>query len=88
MRLPRVAIVDGANRFLRWADREAVHQFQAPHRSIGVVLFDRQDRLLVQLRHPDKLTHAGHWDISCAGHVEETDYPGGPDEALRRATSA
>jgi len=77
-----IAVVDDANRFLRWEQRRVVHQHQLVHRSAYVLVFDRAARLLVQRRHRDKLTYPGHWDVSCAGHVEDVDYPAGPDDDL------
>lgn len=85
---PRVAVVSAENRFLRWADRREVHAHQLPHRSVYVMLVNRRGELLLQKRHPEKLTFPGYWDISCAGHVEEPDYPGGPDEDLDRVYEA
>lgn len=80
----RIAVVDGSDRFLRWEERRAVHERRLVHRSIHVVLFDSRGRLLLQRRHRDKQTYPGHWDLSCSGHVEESDYPGGPDDDLDR----
>lgn len=78
----RVAVVDEKNRFVRWADRAAVHRDRLDHRSIHVLVFDTAGRLLIQLRHRAKLTFASHWDLSCSGHIEEEDYPAGPDDRL------
>jgi isopentenyldiphosphate isomerase len=71
----RVAVVDGENRFVRWAERAEVHALRAPHRSAQVLLFDSKDRLVLARRHADKLTYPLHWDVSASGHVEESDYP-------------
>lgn len=48
------------------------------------MLFDTAGRLIVQRRARTKLTHAGFWDMSASGHVEEPDYPDPtrPDEDL------
>jgi isopentenyldiphosphate isomerase len=78
----RIAVVDEANRFLRWDTRQVVHGQRLPHRSVHVLLFDTQGRQVLQRRHPDKLTYPDCWDIACAGHVDEEDYPAGPDERL------
>jgi 16S rRNA (adenine1518-N6/adenine1519-N6)-dimethyltransferase len=78
----RIAVVDGANRFVRWEDRRTIHEQQLVHRSVHVLLFDSSHRLLVQRRHRTKQTYPRTWDISCAGHVEESDYTGGPDDDL------
>lgn len=80
---PRVAVVDGENRFLRWDDRRAVHAARLPHRSIHVLVVEPgRGRVLLQRRHRAKLTDPGRWDLSCSGHVEEPDYPAGPDDDL------
>lgn len=78
----RIAVVDAENRFLRWEDRHTIHVERLVHRSIHVLVFDSAGKLVIQRRHRDKQTHPGYWDMSCAGHVEESDYPGGPDEGL------
>ena len=81
----RIAIVDGADRFLRWEGRKRVHDERQVHRSIHVALLDAQGRLVIQRRHRAKQTYPSHWDLSAAGHVEESDYgPGGPDADLDR----
>lgn len=62
-----------------------IHEQRLVHRSVHVMLFDSRGRLIVQQRHRDKQTFPLHWDISCCGHVEESDYyPGGPDAQLDR----
>ncbi len=78
----RIAVVDAHNRFLRWEARRAIHEQRLVHRSIHVLVFDSQQRLLIQRRHRDKQTYPSHWDVSCAGHVEESDYLDGPDHEL------
>ncbi|MCW5804311.1 MAG: NUDIX domain-containing protein [Deltaproteobacteria bacterium] len=78
----RIAVVDGANRFVRWEDRRTIHEQQLVHRSIHILVFDGAHRLLVQRRHRTKQTYPRTWDISCAGHVEESDYTSGPDADL------
>ena len=78
----RIAVVDAENRFLRWEDRHRIHVEHLVHRSIYALVFDPAGRLLIQLRHRDKQTFPSHWDVSCAGHVEESDYPGEPDQDL------
>jgi isopentenyl-diphosphate delta-isomerase len=78
----RIAVVDDANRFVRWEDRDAIHRRELVHRSVRVLVFDSAGRLLIQRRHRAKQTYPGHWDVSVAGHVEETDYTAGPDDDL------
>jgi isopentenyldiphosphate isomerase len=78
----RIAVVDGDNRFVRWSDRRDVHANHLPHRSVHIFVFTHDRKLVLQKRHRLKLTFASTWDISCSGHVDEGDYPAGPDERL------
>lgn len=78
----RIAVVDGHDRFVRWEQRRVVHEQQLVHRSVHVLVFDSQARLIIQQRHRDKQTQALHWDSSCCGHVEDSDYVAGPDSEL------
>ncbi len=78
----RIAVVDEHNRFVRWEERTAIHQQRLWHRSAHVLVFDSSQRLIVQRRHRDKATYPNNWDNSVAGHVEESDYPAGPDDDL------
>ncbi len=86
--MDRIAVVDGENRFVRWEDRRTIHEQALIHRSIHVLLFDCAGRLLIQRRHASKQTYPGYWDVSCAGHVEESDYLGGPDDRLDEVYAA
>lgn len=70
----RIAVVDERDRFERWEERRRVHDERLVHRSIHVILLDSAGRLVLQKRHRDKQTHPSTWDISCSGHVEESDY--------------
>jgi isopentenyldiphosphate isomerase len=80
----RIAVVDAHDRFVRWEGRKEVHDARLVHRSIHVLLLDSRDRLVIQLRHRQKQTYPSHWDLSASGHVEESDYPAGPDDDLDR----
>lgn len=59
-----------------------IHRDRLVHRSVHVLVFDSRGRLVIQRRHPEKDNNPDAWDVSCAGHVEESDYTGGPDEDL------
>jgi isopentenyl-diphosphate delta-isomerase type 1 len=81
----RIAVVDDDNRFVRWEPRRLIHEQQLVHRSVYVLVFDPERRLVIQQRHRDKQTWPLYWDISCAGHVGEDDYASSPDEEVDRA---
>lgn len=78
----RMAVVDEQNRFVRWVERKELHKDFLPHRSVQVIVFTSDNRMVLQRRHPDKDTFADYWDLAACGHVEESDYLGGPDERL------
>ena len=78
----RIAVVTEDNRFVRWSDRAEIHRHALLHRSVHVIIHDRAGRLVLQRRHPSKDNNPDRWDISVSGHVEESDYLGGPDERL------
>ena len=77
-----VAVVDENDQFIRWASRQEVHQKHLVHRSIHVLVFDSQNRLVVQQRSANKATYPSYWDVSCSGHVECIDYQSEPNEDL------
>jgi isopentenyldiphosphate isomerase len=84
----RIPVVDEENRFVRWEERRRIHEQRLVHRSVHVLVFDSAGRLLVQRRHADKQTYPRFWDVSVAGHVEESDYTGGPDDDLEAVHAA
>jgi isopentenyl-diphosphate Delta-isomerase len=81
----RIAVVDMQNRFVRWEERKTIHEQRLIHRSIHVIGFDEENRMVIQKRHRNKQTYASYWDFTASGHVEEEDYSGGPDENLDAA---
>ena len=84
----RIAVVDEANRFVRWEERRTIHEQQLVHRSVHVVIFDSHGRLVIQRRHVTKVTYPRCWDVSVAGHVEESVYLAGPDDQLAEVYAA
>ena len=72
--------VHSDGRFIEWLPRSDIHRRRLVHRSIHVLVFHPDGRLLVQLRHRDKQTLPHHWDVSCSGHVDSTDHPIGDGE--------
>jgi isopentenyldiphosphate isomerase len=69
-----VAWVDDNNHFILWASRKLTHQFQLAHRSVQVMIFTEDRKLVLQKRNQLKATYAGYWDMSASGHVEAMDY--------------
>lgn len=78
----RIAVVNSHNHFVRWTDRREIHTHQLEHRSVVLLLWNSKSQLLIQKRHSTKMTYPSFWDVSCTGHVEESDYHAGPDDEL------
>jgi isopentenyl-diphosphate Delta-isomerase len=65
-------VVDQNDRVLGYRKRsECHHDKTLIHRSVGVLIYDDQGRLLLQKRSLTKDTDAGKWGISAAGHVRK-----------------
>ena len=63
--------------FIAWVSREEVHAKYLIHRSINILVFHNDGRLLIQQRAAQKKTFASFWDLSCSGHVDYEDHPNG-----------
>ncbi|MBI5619514.1 NUDIX domain-containing protein, partial [Candidatus Gottesmanbacteria bacterium] len=75
-------VVDEKDRIIGYKTRyECHHTPHLIHRTIGILLFDKQGRLLLQKRSSTKDMGAGLWGISTGGHVlKDESY----EEASRR----
>lgn len=63
-------VVDEADKIIGHHTRyECHHDSSLIHRSIGVLIFDKDGRVLLQKRSMSKDTYPGYWGLSCAGHV-------------------
>lgn len=63
-------VVDQQDVVISTASRAKVHREHLKHRAVHVVVFDHNDRILVQLRGFDKDCSPGLWDTSAGGHVD------------------
>lgn len=63
-------VVDLRDRPLMVMNLYDVHQQQLPHRSVLIILLDRQGRAYLQRRSPEKRLYPGRWDVSASGHVK------------------
>lgn len=55
--------------YLGKKDRKVLHANGLWHKTVHLWIRNQSGELLLQKRGPDKETHPGMWDISCAGHV-------------------
>lgn len=63
-------VVDADDQVVETLSRGEIHQRHLIHRSVHVLVFADDGRLLLQKRSMQKDECAGMWDTSCAGHVE------------------
>lgn len=63
-------VVDEQDVVIGSAGRGQVHREHLKHRAVHVVVFDHQERILVQLRGYNKDCSPGRWDTSAGGHVD------------------
>lgn len=64
-----VEVVDYCNQPLAVMDRKEAQRQGLFHRSVLVLVYDLQNRLLLQKRHHSKKIYPGRWDLSATGHV-------------------
>ncbi len=70
-RLERVVIVDGRNQVVGAAPRHEMRAKRLPHRATFILVFDSEDRLLVQRRTDTKDLYPGYYDLAAGGVVVE-----------------
>jgi isopentenyl-diphosphate delta-isomerase len=64
-----IEVVDSRNRCLGAMSRKEVHEQGLMHRSVLVLLYNKQHKLYLQQRSKEKAVHPGCWDLSATGHV-------------------
>ncbi len=65
-------VVDRNDNVLGYRMRTECHRDKALiHRAVGVVIFDKKGRILLQKRSLTKDLQPGYWGISAAGHVSK-----------------
>lgn len=64
-----VVLVDAQDQEIGTLDKLEAHSGGGSlHRAISVFLTDKNNRVLMQKRHPEKLVWGGHWSNSCCTH--------------------
>ena len=77
-------VVDANDRVVGVRTRGEVHRLGLMHRSVHILVFNRNDELFIQKRSMSKDNNPGLWDSSAAGHLDRgEDYP---DCAIRELT--
>lgn len=64
-----VDVVDAGGVTIGVATRREMRARRLPHRCCYVLVFDREDRLLVHLRTATKDVYPSHWDVAVGGVV-------------------
>ncbi|BBD07647.1 NUDIX hydrolase [Desulfovibrio ferrophilus] len=49
---------------------DEAHRQALPHRSVLVIIYDKDERIYVQRRCRSKAIYPGRWDLSATGHVK------------------
>ena len=63
-------IVDDSDEVMGSASRNEVHKRGLKHRSVHLLIFNKQGSVLLQKRSMEKDTFPGTWDSSVSGHVD------------------
>ena len=74
-------IVNDSDEVIGYASRSEVHNRGLKHRSVHLLIFNKQGSVLLQKRSMEKDTFPGTWDSSVSGHVDSGE---NYDEALIR----
>ena len=70
-------VVDAHDRVVGVRTRGEIHRLGLMHRSVHILVFNRNDELFLQKRSMSKDNNPGLWDSSAAGHLDSgEDYSG------------
>jgi len=76
--LEKVILVDDSDRQIGSGEKHEVHRQGLLHRAFSVIIWDDDDRMLLQQRSTNKYHSGGLWTNACCGHPR-------PDEGCRVA---
>jgi isopentenyl-diphosphate delta-isomerase type 1 len=63
-------VVDAQDRVVGVRTRGDIHRMGLMHRSVHILVFNRNDELFIQKRSMSKDNNPGLWDSSAAGHLD------------------
>ena len=63
-------VVDANDRVVGVRTRGEIHRLGLMHRSVHILVFNRNDELFIQKRSMSKDNNPGLWDSSAAGHLD------------------
>lgn len=63
-------VVDANDRIVGVRTRGEIHRLGLMHRSVHILVFNRNDELFIQKRSMTKDNNPGLWDSSAAGHLD------------------
>ncbi|MEM6822532.1 MAG: NUDIX domain-containing protein [Verrucomicrobiota bacterium] len=63
-------VVDNNDQIIGQQPRSVVHAQGLFHRAVHILVFNKKDEVLLQLRSSTKDRHPNTWDSSAAGHVD------------------
>lgn len=65
---PLVVLVDENDREIGAMPKQEAHEKGLLHRAFSILIYDKEDRLLLQQRHPAKYHSGGLWTNTCCSH--------------------
>jgi isopentenyl-diphosphate delta-isomerase len=65
-----IEVVDAADKPIAALPRDQVHAQHLYHRSVLVLVYNKQKKLYLQQRSYGQTAYPGYWDLSAAGHVQ------------------
>jgi isopentenyldiphosphate isomerase len=65
-----LAVVDDNDQIIEFKARSTIHAEHLRHRAVHILVFNRQQQILLQKRSMLKDSNRGLWDTSAAGHVD------------------
>ena len=77
-------VVDANDRVVGVRTRGEIHRLGLMHRSVHILVFNRNEELFIQKRSMSKDNNPGLWDSSAAGHLDRGEHY--PDCAIRELT--
>ena len=71
--MEEIYVVDQNDKFVRKSTRQEVREKALLHRSIGIIILNKEGKFVIQKRSMNKDIYPGYWDIGVAGTVRGND---------------
>lgn len=71
--MEEIAIVDMNDRIIGYEEKMYVHRLGIPHRAFSILLFNNENKMLLQRRALGKYHSPGEWTNACCSHQRENE---------------